>query len=222
MDPRSRQRWRVAFRRGAAGATIGGRDLQAAVEANLDAAGVPTVGRTQLAVSLASGLAAEHELLDVTLAGRWSVSRVRTVLAAALPPDHRIVDCHDVWLGEPALAAQARGAEYRVELATGTPSGSRLREAAVELLACERIERSRTKGDRAVAYDLRPLLADIEVESDGPPAVLRIEVRIDPERGSGRPEEVIAALAQRCGGMTLEVASVTRTRIILSGDDPRD
>jgi hypothetical protein len=215
--PQPRQRWRVTFRRGPEAAGLGGRDLQAAIEENLATAGAPTTGRTQLAVGLSSGLAAEHELLDVILTERWPVSRARTTFAAALPLGHELIDCFDVWLGEPALAAQARGAEYRVQLSQAGPTPGRLRDAAQALLAADRLERSRVKGDRTVAYDLRSLIADVQVEGDEPPIVLRIAVRIDPERGTGRPEEVVAALADACGA-ELVIASLTRTRVWLAGE----
>lgn len=217
LAPVARQRWRVVFRRDLAAATIGGRDVQAAIEANLAAAAVPTVGRTQLAVSLALGLAAERELLDVTFSERWPIAQARTAFALALPPGHELVDLHDVWLGEPALAAQARGAEYRIELA-GAPPLATVREAAADLIAADHINRSRPKGDRLVAYDLRALLERIDVNDDGPPVTLQLRVRIDPERGAGRPEEVVSALGERCGGSALEIQTVTRTRIVLSLD----
>lgn len=218
--PQARQRWRVVFRRDqAAAATIGGRDLQAAIEANLADAAAPTVGRTQLAAGLTLGLAAERELIDVTLSERWSITQARATFGAALPPGHELVDCHDVWIGEPALAAQARGAEYRIELA-GAAAPPTIRRAAADLLAADHLPRVRAKGDRMVEYDLRALLEAIDVDGDGPPVVLQVRVRIDPERGTGRPEEVVAALGERCAGLVLEISSIIRTRILLVGEMP--
>jgi radical SAM-linked protein len=213
----ARQRWRVVFRREAAAAQLGGRDLQAAIEANLAAAGLPTAGRTQMAAGLPSGLAAERELLDVTLTERWPVARVRPALGAALPDGHEIVDCHDVWLGEPALAAQARSAEYRIVI-EGESSAARLRGAATALLASDHIARTRLKGDRTVDYDLRPLLEAIDVDDDGPPVVLRVRVRIDQERGPGRPDEVVAALGAELGSDRLRIATLTRLCISIASD----
>jgi len=218
MNAEARQRWRVTFRRSSAAAEIAARELQAAIEANLEQANVPTSGRTQLAAGLGAGIAAERELIDVELTERWPIERARSALAAAMPPGHELVDCHDVWLGEPALAAQARSAIYRAELNERAPSSATLREAANSLLASERIARTRTKGGRPVEYDLRPLLSDVTIDSDGPPVVLGISVRIDPQLGTGRPEEVVAALAERCGVEGLEIRTLTRTRIVLAND----
>lgn len=216
MNGESRQRWRVTFRRDAAAAQLGGRDLQAAIEANLAATRLPIAGRTQLAAGLPSGLAAERELLDVILTERWPVSRAREALSEALPPGHELVDCHDVWLGEPALAAQVRSADYQVVL-EGRPSTAALRDAARTLLASERIERTRVKSDRTVDYDLRPLLEAIEVDSEGPPVVLRIRVLIDQERGPGRPDEVVAAL-EAASGQPLAIALLTRLCVTVASE----
>ena len=220
MHAEARQRWRVMFRRSSAASEIAARELQTAIEANLERANVPTSGRTQLAAGLGAGIAAEGELIDVERTERWPIDRARSALASAMPPGHELVDCHDVWLGEPALAAQARGAIYRAELNEQAPSPARLREAASSLLGSDRIVRTRTKGGRPVEYDLRPLLSDVTIDSDGPPLVLGISVRIDPQLGTGRPEEVVAALAERCGIEGLRIAVLTRTGIVLANDRP--
>jgi hypothetical protein len=68
-----------------------------------------------------------------------------------------------------------------------------------------------------VPYDLRPLLADIVVAEPGPPVVVRIDVRIHPERGSGRPEEVVAALADELGH-DLAPVGLVRERLIVAGE----
>ena len=67
-----------------------------------------------------------------------------------------------------------------------------------------------------MTYDLRPLLGDVAVES-GPPVVVRARTRFDPELGSGRPEEVVAALADRMGA-PLEMGAIVRERLLLDED----
>jgi hypothetical protein len=103
-------------------------------------------------------------------------------------------------------------------LKASAASSESLRDAAQGLLASERIQRVRSKGGRDVEYDLRPLLVDVTVDSDGPSVVLGISVRIDPQLGTGRPEEVVAALAERCGVDRLDIETLTRTRIVLASD----
>ena len=52
---------------------------------------------------------------------------------------------------------------------------------------------ARAKGDDSVEYDLRPLLIDIRVDR-GPAVAMSMRTRFHPELGTGRPEEVVAAL----------------------------
>jgi hypothetical protein len=67
------------------------------------------------------------------------------------------------------------------------------------------------------AYDLRPLLADVRLETAGAVVVVLARTRFDPELGAGRPEEVVAALAD-AAGLPLPIAAMTRTRLLLPGD----
>jgi hypothetical protein len=67
------------------------------------------------------------------------------------------------------------------------------------------LPRERQKGTATVAYDLRPLLADLELVAPGPPVVIRARTRFHPELGTGRPAEVVAALGDVLGtALTLE------------------
>ena len=81
-------------------------------------------------------------------------------------------------------------------------------------MAARSLPRQRAKGGTLVDYDLRPLLVDVKVIGSGPPVQIRARTRFDPVRGTGRPEEVVAALGDRLG-RTLEVGSVVRERLLL-------
>ena len=87
------------------------------------------------------------------------------------------------------------------------------------MLAARHLPRERQKGTSTVAYDLRPLVVDIEIIATGPPAVVRTRTRFHPELGTGRPAEVVASLADAAGA-PLAIVSVVRERLILS--DGRD
>jgi hypothetical protein len=119
-----------------------------------------------------------------------------------------------VWPGGPPLAGRVNGAAYRIELEVGADP-DRLTEAARSLLASRELPRVRQKGDGSVAYDLRPLLLDVTVEPGT--GVIRVQTRIHPELGTGRPEEVVAALDDRLP-QPLEVRAIVRDRIIVSGE----
>ena len=51
----------------------------------------------------------------------------------------------------------------------------------------------------------------------GPPVALRTRTRFDPVLGTGRPEEVVAAVAE-AAGLDLVIGAVVRERLILADD----
>ena len=222
-----RQRWRVRFRRRPDAPALPQREQLGAWETALAASGLPLAGldlpvprpRLVFAAPLAVGMAAEAELFDLFLTDRRAVAEVRPIVAAAMPPGHELVDVFDVWLGEPALSGRVVAADYRVELVATSdpPDRAALEHASARLLAAPTLPRTRDKGGRSVGYDLRPLMTSIEVleAAPGPIAGLRIRTRFDPEKGVGRPEEVLAALSELVG-TTLEARATVRERLILA------
>ena len=93
-------------------------------------------------------------------------------------------------------------------------------QAARGLRHARTIERTRIKGGAARSYDLRPLVAAIGIEA-GPPLVVTARTRFDPERGAGRPEEVVAAVGD-AADVPLEVVAMTRSRLLLGADLRRE
>jgi radical SAM-linked protein len=224
--PEARQRWRLVLRREPDAPPLNQRDLGAAFDAALAASGLPLVpsgrsrSRVAFAAPLPSGTPAERELADLVLAERLPAHVVRDRLAAVLPPGFRLVDLHDEWLGAPSLVAQVVAADYRVIVEPAVPDGE-LRAAAAALLSAQTLPRERAKGGGVVRYDLRPLLVDIapiDRPSGTASSALRIRTRIHPELGSGRPEEVVAALGDQLGRALAPVA-VVRERVLLAVDD---
>jgi hypothetical protein len=158
---------------------------------------------------------ANAELIDVVITERWPAWQVRGALASHVPAGWRVVELQDVWLAGPPLAGRVAAADYEIVLAGAAPP-DRLRVAAAALLAAARLPRQRPRGDSTVEYDLRPLLIDITV-AEGPPVVITARTRFHPELGTGRPEEVIAALGEQLG-QSLETASIVRERLVLIDD----
>ena len=152
---------------------------------------------------------AECELADLVLAQRLPISQVRDAVIGTLPGGIDLLDLHDVWLGAAPLAASLSAADYRVEL-SGEIDHGQLAEAAATLLEARELPRRRRRGTGQVDYDLRPLLARIDVLDAG----LRIRTLFDPARGAGRPEEVVAALGETVG-RDMEVRGIVRERLIL-------
>lgn len=226
----ARQRWRLTFSRLAAadGETPTGRDYIALWETALADSGLPVAmtdaGRFRFALAAplptrTSGLA---ELADLWLTERAPAWRVREGLEPVLPPGHELVALEDVWLGAPALAGRVAAADYRVVLGGPFDDGA-IAAAADRLLAADRLDRERTKGGGVKSYDLRPLLISIATAFEVDPGaaeelvVVRVRTRIHPELGSGRPEEVMAALADELGA-PLEAIETIRERLVLSDD----
>lgn len=161
---------------------------------------------------------AERELVDVMLSERRPIDDVRSALVGALPAGHDLIDLHDVWLGEPPLPGQTAAADYRIELESELDAAALL--AAVQrLLGSSAIRRAKPKGGGD--YDLRPLFDDLAVEgaghAAGSPVVLRVRTRFDPERGAGRPDEVVAALAELVGA-DLSIGTIVRKRVVLASE----
>jgi len=160
-------------------------------------------------------MAAERELMDCFLTELVPAWLVRDRLAGRLPDGWRLIDLEDVWLGAPALAGQVAAADYRIDL--GSADAPTVAAAAAALMAATELPRDRQKGASTVRYDLRPLLIDVRVADPGPRVEVRARTRFHPVLGSGRPEEVVAALGE-AAGLSLVAGSVVRERIILADD----
>jgi hypothetical protein len=161
-------------------------------------------------------MAAEAELAEIVLTQVLPAWHVRESLVGRLPAGWKLVDLYDVWLGSRALAGLVCGAVYRVTL-EGALDPDAVAIGAAALLAVDRLPRTRMKGDAQIAYDLRPLLDEITVVDPGPPLVIRVRTRNHPELGTGRPEEVLAALAERMG-CPVAAASIVRERLVVADE----
>ena len=169
---------------------------------------------------------AEAELAELWLTARLPAWRLREALTPPLPAGHRITDLEDVWMGGPALAGRVAAADYRVTLADNLDERE-VAAAARRLLDTPSLPRSRAKGGAVKSYDLRPLLISIRIGAgdegdsgiEGPAEqlVVRLRTRIHPEMGSGRPEEVLAALSDELGA-ALQAAETVRERLVLADE----
>ena len=217
----ARQRWRLTFSRLAAGEgeTPAGREYIALWEAALAESGLPVAiseaGRYRFALGapLPARTVGRAELADLWLTERLPAWRVREGLERVLPGGHALAALDDVWPGAPALAGRVAAADYRVTLASSVDADA-IAAAAGRLLAAERLPRERAKGGGVKTYDLRPLLISIDTAVEEERVVVRIRSRIHPELGSGRPEEVIAALSDELG-TALDAVETVRERLLL-------
>jgi radical SAM-linked protein len=170
------------------------------------------------------GMLAEHDLADLFVSERLTRLEMRQRLTAGMPRGYRLVDLWDEWVGAPALATQLDAADYRLTLLGAAPA--RLEGPAREMLQAEALPREKKREKKVTAYDLRPLVlalrmgelkatddlaAPARLEGDRPGerpdgrdggqavAALWMRLRHSQDRGSGRPEEVVAELADRAG-----------------------
>jgi radical SAM-linked protein len=213
------QRWRVVYRRGMGAAELAQRAELEAWESGLSGTDLPlaTSGaayprpRLSMPPPLPVGFAGARELLDLHLVARSRSADVRAGVVRALPPDHDLIELYDVWVGAPALPAVVIALDYMV---TASPDlgGDRLAEAAEALLGAEHLERARRRGERETRYDLRPFLLDVRIDRAAATCRIRMRLGVHPEQGTGRPDEVVAALGERLGA-DLSVTSGVRTRI---------
>ena len=218
-----RQRWRLVVARSADAPDAAQREVVDGWVSAIESAGLPvawTEGarprpRIAFGAPLPMGMAANAELIDVVICERWPAWRVREALEGFVPSGWRLAELHDVWLAGPPLAGRVAAADYEVVLSGDRPV-DRLRKAAADVLAASALPRRRARGDASVEYDLRPLLIGVTIEP-GPPVRVLTRTRFHPELGTGRPEEVVGALAERAG-VALEIASVVRDRLVLVED----
>ena len=203
------------------------RDLAEAWESALRSAGLPLARaadarsrpRISFGAPLPVGMSADAELIDVVLTERWPAWRLREALTPVVPVGWRLVELHDVWLAGPALAGRVAAADYRVTLA-GPVDGvlrERLAHACEVVLAARRLERERRKGEVTVTYDLRPLVVDVRLEPVADPVTLVARTRFHPELGTGRPEEVVAAIGEVLGE-SLAIETIVRERLVLADE----
>jgi radical SAM-linked protein len=222
------QRWRIVLARGPLDADAGQREQLAAWERALTESGLPVAGldattprpRFAVAAPLSASIPGEAELIDVWLVERVPAWRLREALEAAMPPAHRLVEAYDVWPGAPALPGQVTASVYRAEASPEDVDSAALASACDAVLGSRTLERERAKGGGTVRYDLRPFIEALAVDGSGERVTLRMTLRHDPERGIGRPDEVLAALADRMGGAAPALGTLVRERLVLAPPPP--
>ena len=220
------QRWRLVVRRDALDPDRAQRTVLDDWGRALVASGLPVAGldapsakpRYAIAAPLAAAVPGEAELVDIWLTERLPRWRVREALEPVMPASHWLVDLADVWLGEPALPGRVVASVFRATMPTGDLDPAALRAAAEALLASPTLIRERRKGETTVTYDLRPFIGVLEVDTGpgaGSAVTLRMTLRHDPEKGIGRPDEILAALADSVGNPSIRAATLVRERLVL-------
>ena len=218
------QRWRIKFSRGEEIRFISHLDLMRLWERTFRRAGMPLAysqgfsphPRLSLAAPLALGITSQAELMDVFLTRPIAARYLTNALSQQLPPGIDLLEAHLVAPTAPSLPSQVRSVEYLVEV-TPDRSPQEIKAALGSLLSAKSLPWQHSRDTGVRHYDLRALIQDLWLAGvKDSRYALGMRLRSD-GRGSGRPEQVVAAL-----GLPLPPLSMHRTRLILAPREDRD
>jgi len=215
------QRLRVRFSRGEEVKYVTHLDLMRLWERALRRAGIDVAysegftphAQLSLAAPLAVGVTSEGELLDVFLAGRLTPLDFMRAIGKQLPAGIEALEVEEVGLRAPSLQSELRAAEYEVSLAATLPEAD-ARRAVERFLAAESVHWEQVRDGETRRYDIRALVQDLWLDdAKNGFVVIGMRVRAD-SGGSGRPEQVIAAM-----GLP-EPAAIHRRKLLLAETSP--
>jgi len=201
-------RFRVQFSKGEAVKYISHLDLVRAFERALRRAEIPIAfsegfnphPKLSLASALRVGTTSEAEVLDLELSRPVEPEWLTAVLQTALPSGIAVSAVKNIEPAAPAAMAVANLARYRIEarLTDACPEAA-ARAALAAFLAAEviTVERETSKGKKNL--NIRPLtqsLALLELSDDTLSLAADLSMGT---AGTGRPEEVVAALREEFG-----------------------
>jgi len=211
------QRLRIRFCRGEEVKFISHLDIIRLWQRALRRAGVPLAysegfnphPRISLAVPLAIGVTSEGELMDIVCSKWVSPHWFTSAVSQQLPAGIKILQVYAITPTQPSLQSQVSYAEYRVEVET--EKGQEEIEAGLRsLLSAERLPWQHRRDTGIRSYDLRALIDNLWlIDYHAPCCTLGMKLRCDTS-GSGRPEQVTAAL-----GFPDHPRSMHRTKLLL-------
>lgn len=156
--------------------------------------------KMNMAAALPLGFSSRCEVMDMRLERNIPLEDLPTRLNSTLPSGLQVVNVEQVEERAPALQTQVSSAEYEVMLPEPVDR-SDLERTMNSVNEMKSIPRER----RGKMYDLRPLIEELRLMSDGG-IFMRLGAR---EGATGRPEEVLAVL-----GIAFEGTRIERTRLI--------
>jgi radical SAM-linked protein len=210
------QRLRIRFGRGEEIKYISHLDLMRLWQRALARADIPLAysegfnphPRMSLAAPLALGVTSEAELMDIFLA-RWSSPHAfSAAITAQMPKGIEIRQVFNIAPTMPSLQSQVSSAEYNVGLET-EHTQDEVEGLINALLDKETIPWQHQRDTGARHYDLRTLIDDVWL-ADWRSGYCHIMMKLHCDsNGSGRPEQVAAAL-----GFEKYPDTIHRTKLI--------
>lgn len=228
------QRIRVTFSRGEATKYITHLDVMRFWERALRRAELPVAysegfsphAQIALAAPLPVGTTSDGELMDVFMAERIAPATVVEQISPQLPDGIGIVGAAEVGMALPALQADVRFAEYVVDVAAERcdhdvdvrdwklGAGTDIADAIAQFMAADSIPWEHKREEETKSYDIRTQVDAVDIVAcDRGGVQLRMRLKND-SSGSGRPEQVVAALALP------PPTRIHRTKLILAGASP--
>ena len=213
------QRLRVTFTRGEDLKYITHLDLMRFWERAMRRAEIPVAysegfsphAQIALAAPLPVGTTSDGELMDVFLERPMAPAGLIRSIGPHLPSAIEIRSVEEVGLALPSLQADVRFAEYDVDV---TAAPAEAAEAVERFLAAESVPWEHKRESETRSYDIRQFVEDITISGAIPEGV-RLSMRLrNDNSGSGRPDQVVAALGL---GTPLRIH---RTRLLLAGTSP--
>lgn len=192
----NRQRLRVTFTRDVTLKYIGHLDMAKAWQRILRRADWPLAysegfnpqPKITFAAALPVGCTSEQEVMDAVLSPALPLAEARARLERALPPGITLRSIEPVALYGPALQTRLLSTEFEIVIEdpaaiAALPDRVRDFNAATEVL----------RDRRGKVYNLRPLVHSLTIDVQPDRAVIRSSLQAT-EGGTGRPDELIAAL----------------------------
>ena len=162
--------------------------------------------RLNLAAPLPLGFTGSGELIDIWFTEGLDLQTTKETLTSKLPPGLTLQDVFEVDLSEDSLQSRVAAAAYRIHI---------LDEINAEDLACKMTSildaTSLPRTRRGKAYDLRPLIEELQLQADH---ILISRLTMLPN-ATGRPEELLQAMQ-----LDPNNAHIERTELILSEITP--
>jgi len=165
--------------------------------------------RISLAAPLPIGVTSETELMDIYTTQGVSPHFFTAAVSQQLPPGIEILQVQQIALTLPSLQSQVRYVEYKVEVETEREP-KEIESALASLLSAKHLPWQHQRDTGTRSYDLRALIDDLRlIDWHHPYCTIDMRLRCD-SSGSGRPEQVIAAL-----GFANHPRLIHRTKLIL-------
>jgi radical SAM-linked protein len=193
------QRLRVTFTRGDEMKYVTHLDMMRFWERALVRAGIPVAysegfsphAQIALAAPLPVGTTSDGELIDVFTERAITPREFTERVSTQVPPAIRIIGAQEVGLTLPALQADVRSAVWEVDV----PGAHDRAEAAVKaFLAKDAMPWEHKREDEVRQYDIRAQVRDAQVIGEGDGGTRVRMVLQNDNSGSGRPEQVAAAM----------------------------